>query len=138
MLKPFSTIVIITTMLIAFIGQALAYSAMSCEMSANHQHKMMLMETSSFHTGMDHSAMPHKEMAHNEMTHSDTQGEDTASADCCDNECTCPVNACSSFSLLTSLYYSASSDLTDVAIVNKNYSLHSLYPSSLYRPPIFA
>ena len=113
-------------MLVAFVGQAFAYSAMSCEMSLGSHES---------HMNMEHSKMSHHEgMNHGEMNKS-SNGQ---SEDCCDVECVCPANACSSTTVLNS-----SVDSTDIQILSESVAaLQSKKPhsisTSLYRPPIFA
>lgn len=126
MFKPLSKVLVVVAMLIAFVGQALAYTAMSCEMSSGSHES---------HMNMDHSKMSHHEgMNHGEMDKS-SNGQ---SEDCCDVECVCPANACSSTTVLNS-----SVDSTDIQLLSE--SLAALQPkqphsisTSLYRPPIFA
>ncbi len=112
-------------MLVAFVGQAFAYSAMSCEMSLGSHES---------HMNMEHSKMSHHEgMEHGDMNKS-SNGQ---SEDCC-GVCVCPTNACSSTTVLNS-----SIDSTDIQIFSESVAaLQSKQPhsisTSLYRPPIFA
>ncbi len=106
-------------MLVAFVGQAFAYSAMSCEMSSGSHESHMNMNMNMNHGDMNKS--------------SNGQSED-----CCDVECICPANACSSTTVLNS-----SIDSTDIQIFSESVAaLQSKQPhsisTSLYRPPIFA
>ncbi|WP_231619716.1 MULTISPECIES: hypothetical protein [Pseudoalteromonas] len=59
MFKPLSKVLVLAAMLIAFVGQALAYTAMSCEMSENSHQSHMTVDHSSMksYEGMDHSKM---------------------------------------------------------------------------------
>jgi len=126
MFKPLSKVLVVVAMLIAFVGQALAYTAMSCEMSLGSHES---------HMNMEHSKMSHHEgMDHGDMNKS-SNGQ---SEDCCDVECICPANACSSTTVLNS-----SIDSTDIQIFSESVAaLQSKQPhsisTSLYRPPIFA
>lgn len=117
MSKAFSKVLVITLMLVAFVGQAFAYSAMSCEMSSGSHESHMNMN-------MDHGDM--------------NKSSNGQSEDCCDVECICPANACSSTTVLNS-----SIDSTDIQIFSESVAaLQSKQPhsisTSLYRPPIFA
>ncbi|MCF2918559.1 MULTISPECIES: hypothetical protein [unclassified Pseudoalteromonas] len=119
MSKAFSKVLVITLMLVAFVGQAFAYSAMSCEMSSGSHESHMNMNMNMNHGDMNKS--------------SNGQSED-----CCDVECICPANACSSTTVLNS-----SIDSTDIQIFSESVAaLQSKQPhsisTSLYRPPIFA
>ena len=119
MSKAFSRVLVITLMLVAFVGQAFAYSAMSCEMSSGSHELHMNMNMN-----MDHGDM--------------NKSSNGQSEDCCDVECICPANACSSTTVLNS-----SIDSTDIQIFSESVAaLQSKQPhsisTSLYRPPIFA
>ena len=119
MSKAFSKVLVITLMLVAFVGQAFAYSAMSCEMSSGSHELHMNMNMN-----MDHGDM--------------NKSSNGQSEDCCDVECICPANACSSTTVLNS-----SIDSTDIQIFSESVAaLQSKQPhsisTSLYRPPIFA
>ncbi len=119
MSKAFSRVLVITLMLVAFVGQAFAYSAMSCEMSSGSHESHMNMNMN-----MDHGDM--------------NKSSNGQSEDCCDVECICPANACSSTTVLNS-----SIDSTDIQIFSESVAaLQSKQPhsisTSLYRPPIFA
>lgn len=117
MFKPLSKVLVVVAMLIAFVGQALAYTAMPCEMSSGSHESHMNMN-------MDHGDM--------------NKSSNGQSEDCCDVECICPANACSSTTVLNS-----SIDSTDIQIFSESVAaLQSKQPhsisTSLYRPPIFA
>ena len=59
MFKPLSKVLVVVAMLTAFVGQALAYTSMFCEMSADSHQSHMTMEHSSMksHEGMEHGDM---------------------------------------------------------------------------------
>lgn len=137
MYKPLSKVLIVMTMLIAFIGQTLAYSAMACEMAgdAHQAHTMM----TSGDDMMSHLSMDHSSSVHANMNHAITsQDESSSSDDCCGVDCICPANACTSFTLL-----GAPTTYVGLALLNEAVNLlpieqPSSLPTSLYRPPIFA
>ena len=125
MFKPLSKVLVVVAMLTAFVGQALAYTSMSCEMSADSHQS---------HMAMEHSSMK----SHEGMEHGDMKASASSSKDCCDVDCICPANACSSTTVLNS-----SIDSTDIQIFSESVAaLQSKQPhsisTSLYRPPIFA
>ena len=129
--KPISKLLVVVAMLIAFVGQALAYSTMACEMTGDmHQdHMSMTSSTMSEHGDMDHSNMDHANMNHDNMT---------TSEDCCGIDCMCPANACTSLSFLTETsVFSNTLIASETVPLHGSLQLNSL-PSSLYRPPIFA
>ncbi|WP_206485120.1 hypothetical protein [Thalassotalea sp. G2M2-11] len=125
MLKSLSKVFVVVAMLVAFIGQALAYTTMSCEMPSDAHQSHMTMEHSSFtaHAGMDHS---------------DMQMQSSNSEDCCETDCHCPKSACS-----TVTFVNANNALSDAIAFNEAVESHTTeqtnsIPASLYRPPIFA
>lgn len=125
MFKSISKVLVVVAMLTAFVGQAFAYSAMSCEMSAaSHQS----------HMAMDQSSMKH----HEGMTHGDMKSSGSNSEECCDIDCVCPANACTSVTFLNSNVVSTDvirfSDLVNIQQSQQPNSIST----SLYRPPIFA
>ena len=123
MSKAFSKVLVMTLMLVAFVGQAFAYSAMPFEMSSGSHESHMNMNMN-MNMNMDHGDM--------------NKSSNGQSEDCCDVECICPANACSSTTVLNS-----SIDSTDIQIFSESVAaLQSKQPhsisTSLYRPPIFA
>lgn len=128
MCKSLAQVMLITLMLIAFIGQTLAFSAMSCEMSMKMSPIEQLAQT-------DHIPVKH---------YSSSLAIDTSKAvnkhtqDCCDNDCVCPTNACTTTtalfsSVLTTAIYFESETPISLPTEQPN----AIY-SSLFRPPIFA
>lgn len=129
MLKPFSKALVLTAMLIAFIGQALAYTTMSCEMPKDLHDTHMAQVATTHQENMNH---------HEGMNHDDMHNSAASDADCCGSECVCPENACHSISFVTS--EPSSTDffsLTEVVIHQSAAQPHAI-SKSLYRPPIFA
>ena len=125
MSKAFSKVVVIAFMLIAFIGQAFAYSAMSCEMSADSHES---------HMKMDHSKMAHHEgMNHDEMSSGKAKVEN-----CCGMDCICPASACTSTVVLNSDAYFTDILLLSEAVLLQHIDIPHSVSSSLFRPPIFA
>lgn len=130
MLKPLSKVLVVAAMLIAFIGQALAYSSMSCEMSDGSHESHMNMS----HDSMDHSSMDHASMNHSSVDQSGQQNHE----ECCGSDCVCPASACMSISIVASepktAYLARLSEGVSFQPLNQTKSI----PTSLYRPPIFA
>lgn len=125
MFKSFSKLVVITTMLFAFIGQAFAYSTMSCNMtSTSHQSQM---------------ASNHMMKADDTMAHSMMKSSLAGNAhDCGDTECNCPASACTSVTFLFTEYLSSTIDTSIDKITYIALTTPKLNRKSLYRPPIFA
>ncbi len=121
MLKPLSHTVVVIAMLIAFMGQAVAYTPMSCE--ASHQAKAQ----------MAHSTMQHADSAGASMNHStpDTHGN------CCDADCGCPTGACSTVTLAGSEPYVALDLPQSEGVASQPSSQTTSFSTSLFRPPIF-
>ena len=119
-------------MLVAFIGQAIAstaiaYSSMSCV------HESMKAEMPM----MSHDIIVN-EAGSVTMNHSDMMTSDTNQApimDCCQEQCKCPMNGCVSLSLLVNNSFS-SEPMTDQKIFQSTLIHLSQVNTSLYRPPI--
>jgi len=114
-------IFVILLMLVAFIGQAVASTTMSC-----------------VHESMDMPAMQHATMSETMMNHADmmtTNSEQSNKMDCCQEQCKCPMSGCVSFYLLVDTRFN--SELIPEQKISLLSSIHqSQINSSLYRPPI--
>ncbi|MEO9946759.1 hypothetical protein [Paraglaciecola sp.] len=126
MFKSFSKVLVVTTMLLAFIGQTLAYTAMSCDMSNMLDENSMVMDHASMQHGMSMAA----DMI---QMHDNTQVDD-----CCGIDCECPSNVCSSLSMLNAVTLSDRVPLRENSFLIINISVITSYQKSLYRPPILA
>ncbi|MEL0646486.1 hypothetical protein V6248_03555 [Pseudoalteromonas agarivorans] len=128
-MQRFYSSLLIITLLLTFVGQAVVSVAMVCEMphkdAKTFAHVKMTMSQS--------DAQMHENMSHNMMQ-----------MDCCDNEntskneCKCPINGCATNSMLNveSLF---SITLLESEKVNLSVSSTQItIPRSLYRPPMFA
>ena len=122
MLKAESRVLIITMILVAFIGQAIAFNtSISCENSVD-------------------SLSPHSSelVKHLGLKAIDANSpEDCCGIECCDLGCTCVANACSSF-----VYFNSEVHSTKTAVLSDVVHMQPLeQPKSiatlLYRPPIF-
>lgn len=122
MFKAVSRVLIIGMMLVAFVGQAIAFNtSMSCESSVD-------------------SLSPnfHELVKHYDSSTVDTDSpEDCCGIECCGVNCACIANACSS-----PLYFTTEVDPTKIAALSEViYMQQSGQPKSistlLYRPPIF-
>jgi hypothetical protein len=127
-----SKVLVVAVMLIAFVGQALAYSSMSCEMS--HESHMNMSHDSMDHSSMDHSSMDHASMDHSSVD----QNSQNQHEECCGSDCVCPDSACMSIIIVGSdpktAYVACLSESVSFQPMNQTKSI----PTSLYRPPIFA
>jgi len=122
-MKPVrNNIVIVILMLVAFIGQAMASTAMSYSGASCVDGDMA-------------NTMPMMSHDHMLLDDSDKKTAMMASMDCCQDDCKCPSNGCLSLSFLlnTSLNSQVFSDkkITQFPSLNKSQA-----SSSLYRPPI--
>ena len=123
MFKVVSKVLVIAVMLVAFIGQALAFhTSMSCE------------------TSLDFTSLGFSErVMHKDSNSIDSDDfEDCCGIECCDLGCTCIANACSLF-----VYFKTDVESTKiVALSDAFYKQESAQPKSistlLYRPPIFS
>ena len=110
-------------MLVAFIGQAMASTTMSCE----HESSTANM-----------SEMKHEAMLDSTMNHSDMMSVNDDSnnmMDCCQEQCKCPMNGCFSLSLLVNTHFN-SLGIAEQKIPQLSSVHQSQINTSLYRPPI--
>ncbi|MFQ3196015.1 MAG: hypothetical protein ACI9N3_002857 [Colwellia sp.] len=122
MFKVASKVLVIAVMLVAFIGQTLAFNtSMSCE------------------TLVDSSSLGFSELLmHNDSNSIDSDNsKDCCGIECCDVGCTCIANACSLF-----VYFNTEVESTKIVTLSEHfYKQQSAQPKSistlLYRPPIF-
>jgi len=123
MFKAVSRVLVIAVMLVAFVGQAVAFNtSTSCE------------------TSIDSLSPNFSEIVkHIDSNSIDTDSpEDCCGIDCCGVDCTCIANACSSI-----VYVNTEVDSIKITAVSEAvYMQPSEQPHSmsalLYRPPIFA
>lgn len=130
MLNPLSKVLVVVAMLIAFVGQALANTSMSCEMSAKSHQPYMTME----HVDMDHSSMSHDSMEHSMINVSNMQSHE----ECCGADCACPVSACTALSIVSSAPSTGLLARLSEGVMLQHVSQPKSISSTLFRPPIFA
>jgi len=123
MFKVVLKVFVITVMLVAFVGQAIAFNtAMSCETSVD-----------SF------SPKVSELVKHYDSNVIDTNSpDDCCGIECCDIECSCIANACSSF-----LYFHSEVVSTKIAYLSDVVFMQppehpKAISTLLYRPPIFS
>ena len=122
MFKAVSRVLVTAIMLVAFVGQAIAFNtSMSCKTTENTLSHSLSEPINHFDEG---------------LTHTDTS-EDCCGIECCDDNCTCIANACSSAiyfnTVVDSTKSKALSDVIDMPQCEQPKSISTL----LYRPPIF-
>ncbi|MBQ4846037.1 hypothetical protein [Pseudoalteromonas sp. MMG005] len=120
MLQPFSKILVIFMMMIAFFGQAAAYS-ISVTMNVSTD---------------AHSVIDTASISADSLATSNSSSDDCCDVECCEAECICPANTCT-----TTLYLPNEEAGAECAA-----SSHSIFPhntqrptpivKSLFRPPI--
>jgi len=122
MFKAVSRVLFLAVMLVAFIGQVLAFNtSMSCETYAE-----------------SHSLIKNHALENNEPSIIDTNNsEDCCSIECCDMDCVCMAHVCSS-----STYFSTDVGLNKTVVVGEKLYTPNVEQSKsiitlLYRPPIF-
>jgi len=109
-------LILITFILLATFGQAVASSVMSCTMDMQSQSQ-----------NMDH--------AMHQMAGDMDMKMNASDEACCEQECRCTIGSCFSLALTAD----ASTDSIDSSLVKLNYAslmMTGQSPSSLYRPPI--
>jgi hypothetical protein len=122
MFKGVSIVLIIAMMLVAFVGQAMAFNtSMSCENSVSS----LSPNTSELIKHYDTSKID-----------TDSQ-EDCCGIECCDFGCPCVANACSSFVYFhTEAHSTKTTSLSGVVYIQLSEQPKSI-TTLLYRPPIF-
>ena len=145
MFRPFSNMLVVSAMLIAFVGQAMAYASMSCEMLADYHPSHQNMEHAQMdhaqmdHAFMDHASMDQSLMGHSLMDHSQMgENQSMSSEECCGTDCICPVNACTSVTLLPAGVNASAFTALSEAVSLPGVQQPKSVSTSLYRPPIFA
>ena len=123
MFKEVSRVLVIALMLVAFVGQALAYNtSLPCEASVD-----------SFSSNFSEL------IKHNDSKPIDTDSlEDCCGIECCSFDCICIANACSSF-----VYFKTKIDSTKTSTLSESVYIQEFeQPKSiatlLYRPPILS
>lgn len=122
MCKAASKVLVIAVMLVAFVGQALAFnSAMPCETSGD----AISLDVKELDKYLDSNQI-------------DTDSlEDCCGIECCDLGCTCIANACSSFVYFNTEVYATKIGTLSEAINNQQSAQPKDISALLYRPPIF-
>jgi len=119
-------------MLIAFIGQSMASTAMPyAEASCTHESMNADMSM------MNHANMVDTPMLHTDMMSvNEEQGNDQkATMDCCQEQCQCPMSGCVNLSFLLNTSFN-SEVIAEQKILQSSSLQQSKINSSLYRPPI--
>jgi len=127
-----NNIFIVMLMLVTFIGQAMASTAVSYSATSCVHGSMNAEMTMMSHDNVDNDTTD-EVMNHSSMMLSDINKESTM--DCCQEQCQCPMNGCVSLSLLFNSYFN--SEIIAEQKIPQSSSLHkSQVSASLYRPPI--
>ena len=119
MFKALSQLLFMIILLVAFVGQTMAYSLMASYDSISELQTSTQLQSSS--------------TAHNESS----SENDCCDVECCESECICPANACASM-----VYLDSNLPISDLAVISEPLNLLSTQATvviarSLYRPPIF-
>jgi len=129
-----NNIVIVMLVLMTFIGQAMASTAMSYS-GVSCVHGAMKSKMSDI--TMSDSTVPDSSMSKMDMTLTDNDQDSdmNMSMDCCEDECKCPMNGCVSLSFLLNSHISTAI-VAEQKILQLSSSHQSQSSVSLYRPPI--
>jgi len=136
-----SNVLILAIMLIAFLGQALAFNgALSCE-TPNVADTVFAHTSSANKTSESGEPITHNNQKPENTalsTHADTNdAADCCGVECCNADCLCSANTCSSFTYSEIDIGSSKSELLSEAVVSQQSQLPKSIVSLLYRPPIF-
>ncbi|MBS3796160.1 hypothetical protein [Pseudoalteromonas sp. BDTF-M6] len=129
MFRLVSQVLVIAAVLFALLGQAFAYSAMTCETTMDAHQSHVAMKMAPEHTQMQH---------HQGMAHGDTAMSAAMMDDCCEVQCVCPASACASVTVVNSSTAMADVIAVSEAVISATPTQPSAIQTSLFRPPIFA
>jgi hypothetical protein len=124
MFKSLSQLLFMIILLVAFVGQAMAYSLMTSFDSISQLQTSIQLQSSI--------------TEHDEHSSAESAAEDDCcNVECCESECICPENACASMVYLDSDLF-----VSELAFISESLNLLSTQATlviarSLYRPPIF-
>jgi hypothetical protein len=137
MFKGLSKVFLLSAMLIAYLGQSIAYSNnITCDAPSDNQiDKVSNVKSDHFFSQNLVSATLVKS---NSAQHTDSERAiDCCDVECCDIDCVCFGNACSHFSYLQITLATTNIVINNEALYwQKNEPKQSL-SQLLYRPPIF-
>jgi hypothetical protein len=124
MFNPLSKLLFMIILLVAFVGQTMAYSLMTSYDSISELKTRT--QSQAVNTGHDEY-----------MSAENTSEDDCCDVECCESECICPANACGSM-----VYLHSNLLLSDSVVISESLNLLSTQAAlvikrSLYRPPIF-
>ena len=145
MLKSLSKLLFMITLLVAFVGQAMAVHFVVPIEETLDQHTKVLQVNVSSYTNNDASNNTNID-ANNVINTNTTKvlehkaeenEDDCCEVECCENECICPANSCASFMYLESSFYLSESILLTEPSLPSVIKATQFISASLYRPPIF-
>jgi hypothetical protein len=122
MFKAVSRVLVIALMLVAFVGQAIAFNtSMPCE------------------TSVDSLSPNFSELVKHYVSKPiDTDNrEDCCGIECCDVDCSCIANACSSLAYLNTEADSTKTAALSEVVYIQQFEQPKSISTLLYRPPIF-
>ena len=122
------SVIIITLMLLTFIGQAFASASISCNHDMAMEPESSVASNSNMPNTTDHTRMM--------LDSEESANSQSMLMDCCQEECKCPMSGCVSVSLLFSHVHFNAGVITQQKIVQLPLVLQSQINTSLYRPPI--
>ena len=122
MFKADPRVLVIAVMLVAFVGQAIAFStSMSCETSADSLYANFSEPVKQYDSKPIDTDNP----------------EDCCGIECCDVDCSCISSGCSSLVYFhTEIELTETTALSEVVCMHQSEQLKSI-STLLYRPPIF-
>ncbi|WP_133471684.1 hypothetical protein [Paraglaciecola marina] len=121
MFKPLSKLLIITSLLIAFVGQAMGSYVVTFDDARTNQ-QVNTQQLDADEAGDNHGI---------------TEKDDCCDVDCCEDQCFCPANACVAMIYLdNTVTQSCLKLISEFALPYTQKSPHYI-ATSLYRPPIF-
>ncbi|MUH71268.1 hypothetical protein [Psychrosphaera haliotis] len=149
MLKSLSKLLFMITLLVAFVGQAMAVHFVVPLEETLDKHTKVLQVNVSSDTNNDasNSNNSYTNIDANNVINTNTtkvlehkaeeNEDDCCEVECCENECICPANSCASFMYLESSFYLSESILLTQPSLPSVIKATQFISALLYRPPIF-
>lgn len=137
MFKGLLKVCLLSTMLIAFLGQSIAYSNnITCDGSSEtHIDEVSTPNTDNF---LGHNQVAPNLVKPNKAQHTDSERAiDCCDVECCDIDCVCFGNACSHYSYLQIDLATTNIIIINEALYWQTTEQQQSISALLYRPPIF-
>lgn len=153
MFKPLSKLLLLIALLVAFVGQSMAYhfigfddvnlsvnaEVQTLDDGSNLPLKRTLQTKNSQETenSQQQEQAPLQNDSFDDNVVASDEVDDCCDIDCCDGECFCPANACSSLAFLDNTLGYSKIVVANELVLPFVHASPQYIVTSLYRPPIF-